>query len=74
MAVRPSELVRPVHAWLIRLQLPLVVGGVALGAAALVGALPGRVAPGADLLPLAWPLAILGGAAPTVQARAAARA
>ena len=63
MAVRPSELVRPVHAWLIRLQLPLVFGVAALGAAGLVGALPGRVAPGADLLPLAWPLAILGGAA-----------
>ena len=63
MAVRPSELVRPVRPWLTRLQLPLVFGVAALGAAGLVGVLPGRVAAGADLLPLAWPLAILGAAA-----------
>ena len=63
MAVRPSALVRPVRPWLTRLQLPLVFGVAALGAAGLVGVLPGRGASGGDLLPLVWPLAILGGAA-----------
>jgi len=63
MTVSPSALVRPIHPWLTRLQLPLVFGVAALGAAGAVGVLPGRGASGADLLPLAWPLAILGGAA-----------
>jgi hypothetical protein len=63
MAVRPSELVRPVRSWLTRLQLPLVFGVAALGAAGLVGVLPGRVTPDVDLPLLAWPFAILGVAA-----------
>ena len=63
MTVSPPALVRPIRPWLTRLQLPLVFGVAALGAAALVGALPGRVAPGAAVPPLAWPFAILGAAA-----------
>jgi hypothetical protein len=59
MAARPSELFRPVRSWLTRLQLPLVFGVAALGVASLAGMRPGRVPPDADLLPLAWPFAIL---------------
>ena len=63
MAVHSSALVRPVRSWLTRLQLPLVFGVAALGAAGLAGALPGRVIPDADLPLLAWSFAILGVAA-----------
>jgi hypothetical protein len=63
MAVHTFELVRPVRPWLTRLQLPLVFGVAALGAAGLMGMRPGRVTPDADLALLAWPFAILGVAA-----------
>jgi hypothetical protein len=63
MVARPSALVRPVRPWLTRLQLPLVFGVAALGAAGLVGMLPGREIPDAGLALLAWPFAILGAAA-----------
>ena len=43
MVARPSALVRPDRSWLTSLQLPLVFGVAALGAAGLVGMLPGRV-------------------------------
>jgi hypothetical protein len=63
MATLPSGLVRPVRSWLTRLQIPLVLGVAALGAAGLTGTLPGRVTPDADLHLLAWSFAILGVAA-----------
>ena len=63
MVVRPSALVRPDRSWLTSLQLPLVFGVAALGAAGLAGMLPGRVIPDAGLPLLAWPFAILGVAA-----------